>query len=70
MAFAPAAYGQDKPQSEAPSESQKPETPTETPTKTDDSPDVLDELFEGAEDDIKKGNHCGPDPERKTTPIS
>jgi len=63
LALAPAAFAQDKPVKETQSE------PSKT-AKDSKTPDALDEMFKDTEDNIKNGDHCGPTPESKETPIT
>jgi len=67
MSVSPASFAQDKPSSEPPSKSDT--APKDTP-KTTKEPDVLGNLFKKAEDEIKNGEHCGPKPEPKQTPVA
>jgi len=63
FALAPAAFAQDKPVKETQSE------PSKT-AKDSKAPDALDEMFKDTEETIKNGDHCGPTPEPKETPIT
>lgn len=46
----------------------KPETPQEPKSK--DKNQTLDDLFKNAEEQLKNGEHCGPKPNKETTPTA